>query len=317
MRGYILRRLLQLVPTILLITFMVFALLHAMPGDPARALVGPGEALDEAQLASIRREYNLDKPILVQYGLWLGRALTGDLGRSAITQRRVGEELGLRALVTLELGIFAWLIASVIAVPTGIVAALNRGRPIDLAVTMAAVAAVALPGFWFGIMLILLFGVRLGWLPTQGYVALGDNPADALRHMLMPAFALGITSAALVMRQMRSAMVEVLSQDYVRTARAKGLGRRAVVLAHALRNALLPVVTVLGLQAAFLVGGLVPIETVFNIPGIARFLVEAVRWRDYPIVQNLVMLIAFVVITVNFLVDMAYMALDPRIKFAD
>ena len=315
MRGYILRRLLQLVPTILLITFMVFALLHAMPGDPARALVGPGEALDEAQLASIRREYNLDKPILVQYGLWLGRALTGDLGRSAITQRRVGEELGLRALVTLELGIFAWLIASVIAVPTGIVAALNRGRPIDLAVTMAAVAAVALPGFWFGIMLILLFGVRLGWLPTQGYVALGDNPADALRHMLMPAFALGITSAALVMRQMRSAMVEVLSQDYVRTARAKGLGRRAVVLAHALRNALLPVVTVLGLEFGRIFAGAVVIETLFGIPGMGRLMVQAVFQRDFVVVQGGVLLMATSVLAANFLTDIAYSLLDPRIRY--
>src|SRR5271154_5820100 len=172
---------------------MVFSLMHAIPGDPARMMVGAGESLDAVQLAAVRREFNLDRPIPVQYVLWLGRALSGDLGRSSATQRRVSEELQLRASVTFELGLFAWLIAAAISIPAGVISAVFRGRLPDLFATMFAVGAVALPGFWVGIMLILIFGVRLGWLPTQGYVPIGQAPIDGLRHMLLPAVALGIT----------------------------------------------------------------------------------------------------------------------------
>lgn len=314
MRRYILRRLAQLVPTLLLITMMVFALMHAIPGDPARMMVGAGDSLDEAQLAVVRREYNLDRPLPVQYALWLGRALSGDLGRSSANQRRVGEELVLRASVTFELGLIAWLIAVVIAIPAGVIAAVHRGRLPDFVATLVAVGAVAMPGFWVGIMLILLFGVRLGWLPTQGYVPLASDLTDGLRHMVLPAVALGITSAALMMRQMRSAMLEVLSLDFIRTARAKGLARWSVVLGHALRNAMLPVTTVMGLEIGRIFAGAVVIETLFGVPGMGRLMVQAVFQHDFMVVQGCVLVMATAVLAANFVTDIMYTVLDPRIR---
>ena len=315
MQRYILRRLAQLVPTLLLITMMVFALMHAIPGDPARMMVGAGDSLDEAQLAVVRREYNLDRPVPVQYAIWLGRALTGDLGRSSANQRRVGEELLLRASVTFELGLFAWLIAAAIAIPAGVIAAVHRGRMPDLVATLAAVGAVAMPGFWVGIMLILLFGVRLGWLPTQGYVPLGSNFGEGLRHMVLPAVALGITSAAVMMRQMRSALLEVLSLDYIRTARAKGLAKWSVVIGHALRNAMLPVVTVMGLEVGRIFAGAVVIETLFGVPGMGRLMVQAVFQHDFTVVQGCVLVMASAVLAANFVTDIMYTVLDPRIRY--
>ena len=315
MYRYIIRRLAQLVPALLLITFMVFGLMHAIPGDPARMMLGAGEALDETQLAAVRREYNLDRPMPVQYVLWLARAAQGDLGRSSVNQRRVGEELALRAVVTFQLGLVAWLISAIISIPAGIISARYRGRPIDWAVTLLAVGGVALPGFWLGIMMILLFSVTLGWLPTQGYVPLANGVADWLRHLVLPAFALGITSAALVMRQMRSAVLEVLALDYIRTARAKGLGERAIILGHAVRNAMLPVVTVMGLEVGRIFAGAVVIETLFGIPGMGRLMVQAVFQRDFMVVQGCVLVMATAVLMVNFITDMMYGVLDPRIRY--
>ena len=315
MYRYIIRRLAQLVPALLLITFMVFGLMHAIPGDPARMMLGAGEALDETQLAAVRREYNLDRPMPVQYVLWLARAAQGDLGRSSVNQRRVGEELALRAVVTFQLGLVAWLISAIISIPAGIISARYRGRPIDWAVTLLAVGGVALPGFWLGIMMILLFSVTLGWLPTQGYVPLANGVTEWLRHLVLPAFALGITSAALVMRQMRSAVLEVLALDYIRTARAKGLGERAIILGHAVRNAMLPVVTVMGLEVGRIFAGAVVIETLFGIPGMGRLMVQAVFQRDFMVVQGCVLVMATAVLMVNFITDMMYGVLDPRIRY--
>jgi peptide/nickel transport system permease protein len=275
MRRYIVRRLLQLIPAVLLITVLVFALMQAIPGDPARALVGAGESLDEAQLAAVRKEYNLDKPVVVQYAIWLGHALSGDLGRSSINQRRVVDELKARAGVTFQLGVFAWLVAAALAIPAGIISAVFRGTKLDYLATTVSVGAVAVPRVWLGIMSILLFGVTLGWLPTQGYVSLADDPIDSIRHMLMPAFALGITSSALIMRQTRSAMLETLAQDYIRTARVKGVSDGAVIWIHALRNSLLPVVTVMGLEIGRIFAGTVVVETLFGIPGMGRLMVQA------------------------------------------
>lgn len=315
MRRYILRRLLQLIPAVLLITMMVFALMQAIPGDPARALVGPGESLDEAQLAAVRKQYNLDKPVFVQYAIWLGRAVSGDLGRSTINQRRVVDELKERAGVTFQLGVFAWLVAAALAIPAGILSAVFRGTRLDYLATIVSVGAVAVPGFWLGIMMILLFGVTLGWLPTQGYVNPFDHPIDGFRHMLMPAFALGITSSALIMRQTRSAMLEALAQDYIRTARAKGVSDGAVVWIHALRNSLLPVVTVMGLEIGRIFAGAVVVETLFGIPGMGRLMVQAVFQRDFMIVQGSVLIMAMAVLVANFVTDVLYSALDPRIRY--
>ncbi len=317
MLQYIVRRLLQIVPVLLIITFMVYALMLAIPGDPARALIGPGEALDEEQLDIIRERYNLDKPVLVQYGIWLGRVLRGDLGRSTQYQRPVAQELRTRAWVTVQFGIAAWVLGVLIAVPAGILSAVYRGRAVDYVATVLSIGGVAVPNFWFGIMAILLFGVTLGWLPAQGYVSVFEDPVEGLRHMILPAFALGITSSALIMRQTRSAMLEVLAQDYVRTARAKGMPERVVIGIHALRNALLPVVTVFGLQTGRIFAGAVVIETLFGIPGMGNFMVQAIFARDFMVVQGAVLIMALAVLSANLVTDLVYAWLDPRIRYND
>lgn len=315
MGQYIVRRLLQMIPVLLMVTMLVYGLMLAIPGDPARALVGPGESLDDEQLELIRKEHNLDKPMVVQYAIWLGKALTGDLGRSTQNQRPVGEELRTRASVTLQFGVVAWIFAVLIAVPAGIVSAVYRGKALDFLATVVSIVGVAIPNFWLGVMSILLFGVILGWLPTQGYVNILDDPVEGLRHMVLPAFALGITSCALIMRQSRSAMLEVLAQDYVRTARAKGLHGSKVIWVHALRNALLPVVTVFGLQTGRIFAGAVVIETLFGIPGMGQFMVQAIFARDFMAVQGAVLVMALAVLIANLATDLVYAWLDPRIRY--
>ena len=315
MIGYILKRLLHTGPVMLFVTAFVFALVWAFPGDPARAFAGQGEVLDEEQLALIRKEHNFDKPIPVQYVLWLKKTVSGDLGRSTQTSRRVSQELVDRAQVTAGLGIASILLAIAIALPTGVAAAIYRGKPLDYVASTLSLGAVAVPGFWLGIMLILLFGVQLGWLPVQGYVAFASSPWDWLRHLVLPATAMGIASSALVMRQTRSAMLEVAAQDYVRTARAKGMSSTVIVWVHMLRNAMLPVITVLGMQMGHIFAGSVVIETLFGIPGMGRLLVQGIFERDFPIVQASILLIAVAVLLINLLTDLACAWLDPRVKY--
>ena len=315
MWRYVIRRLLQMIPVLLMVTMLVYGLMLAIPGDPARALIGPGESLDAEQLELIRREHNFDKPMIVQYGIWLGRVLKGDLERSTQNQRPVAAELRTRTAVTLQLGILAWVFAVLIALPAGIVSAIYRGKPLDYIANIISIGGVAIPDFWLGIMSILLFGVILGWLPTQGYVDIFADPAEGLRHMILPVFALGITSCALIMRQSRSAMLEVLAQDYVRTARAKGLHVQRVIWIHALRNALLPVVTVFGLQAGRIFAGAVVIETLFGIPGMGQFMVQAVFARDFMSMQGAVLVMALAVLIANLVTDLVYAWLDPRIRY--
>jgi peptide/nickel transport system permease protein len=314
MLKFLARRALQMLPVLFFVTGIVFAMLWTFPGDPARAFVGPGESLDEQQLAAIRKEHNFDKPIVVQYGIWLSHVVRGDLGRSLLTNRRVADELESRAQVTFGLGILGILIAVVTSVPAGIISAFYRGRIADHIATFFSIGAIAVPGFWFGIMMILLFGVKLRWLPVQGYVAFHDDPWSWFTHLLLPAIAIGITSCALIMRQTRSAMLEVLTQDYVRTARAKGMSETVVIWVHALRNALLPVVTLLGLQLGHILVGAVVIETLFGIPGMGNFLVQAIFQRDFAVVQASVLFIAVSVLVSNLVTDLACAWLDPRIK---
>lgn len=314
MIRYLIRRVLQMVPVLFIVTGLVFGMLWMFPGDPARAFVGPGESLDEQQLEVIRKEHHFDKPVIVQYAIWLGAAARGDLGRSLLTNRRVAEELASRAQVTFGLGVMGVLIALVLSLPAGITAAVYRGRLADYAATVLSVGAIAVPGFWFGIMMILLFGVKLGWLPVQGYVPFRDSPSQWFSHLLLPGLSIGITSCALIMRQTRSAMLEVMPQDYVRTARAKGMSNTVVIWIHALRNALLPVVTLIGLQIGHIFAGAVVIETLFGIPGMGSFLVQAIFQRDFAVVQASVLLIALSVLAANLLTDLICAWLDPRIK---
>ena len=315
MWPYVVKRLLQMVPVLLLVTFMVFSMLLLIPGDPVRAIVGSGEALDKEQLEALRHELNLDKPIPVQYFIWLSRAVQGDFGRSNQTKKPVLVEIKNRLPVTIQLGLAAFLLSIVIALPAGIISAVRRGSRLDFAATVLSMGGVAMPGFWLGILLILLFGVTLHWLPTNGFVSLVDQPFTGLKHLILPAISLGVTGTALNMRQIRSSMLEVLAQDSVRTARAKGLAERSVIWVHALKNALLPVVTITALQIGRLLGGAVVIETLFALPGMGRLMVNAVFLRDIPVVQTSVLLVAAAVLLSNLIADLIYAWLDPRIRY--
>jgi len=304
-----------MIPILLLVTFMVFSMLLLIPGDPVRAIIGVGEALDDEQMEAKRHELGLDKPVVVQYVTWLGKAIRGNFGYSNQTNRPVIEEIKNRLPVTLQLGLAAWLLSIFIALPSGIISAVRRGSKVDFVATVLSIGGVAIPGFWLGIMLILLFSVVLGWLPTHGFVSLFDNPIQGIKHLILPVFSLGVAGAALNMRQTRSAMLEVLAQDFVRTARAKGLNERSVVWIHALKNSLLPVVTIMGLQIGRLFGGSVVIESLFAIPGMGRLMVDSIFQRDFPIVQACVLIVAVAVLLANLVTDIIYAYLDPRIRY--
>lgn len=312
MASFIAQRLLTALPTLLIITLMVFGIQRLLPGDPALALAG--EERDPAVIEAIRERYRLNDPLPVQYLAWLSQVLRGNLGESVRTRQPVTELVLEKLPVTLELGLLSMLVALVIAIPTGVLAAVKKGSLADGASAVFALSGLSIPNFWLGIMLILLVSVQWRLLPASGYVEFAENPAENLRRMVMPAVVLGTGLAAVLMRQTRSAMLEVLGQDYVRTARAKGLKGRAVVLRHALRNGLIPVVTIVGLQVGALFSGAVLTEQVFSIPGFGKLLIDAVFNRDYAVVQGVVLFTATLYILINFLVDLAYAAIDPRIQ---
>jgi len=298
--------------TLLLITVIVFTGVRMIPGDPARVLAGTDA--DASGLEEIREKYGLKDPIPVQYLRWLSLALRGDLGESIRTRTSVAWTVAIKAPITLELACLSLLVAVSIAIPIGVVAAVRRNTAWDVLASSVSLCGVSIPNFWLGIMLILLVSVRLGWLPASGFVPLAEDFTGNLKRMLMPALVLGSGLAAALMRQTRNAMIEVLSTDYVRTARAKGLAQPAVVVRHALRNGLIPVVTILGLQMGALMSGAVVTEQIFVIPGFGRLIVEAVFTRDYPVVQGVVLLTAAAYVLINLLVDVSYTVLNPRIR---
>jgi peptide/nickel transport system permease protein len=273
-----------------------------------------GTDADAAGLEEIREKYGLNDPIPVQYVRWLGLAVRGDLGESIRTRTSVAWTVAIKAPITIELACLALLVAIAIAIPIGVLAAVRRNTAWDVLASSVSLCGVSIPNFWLGIMLILLVSVRLGWLPASGFVPLGEDPVGNLKRMLMPALVLGSGLAAALMRQTRNAMIEVLSTDYVRTARAKGLAQPAVVIRHALRNGLIPVVTILGLQMGALMGGAVVTESIFVLPGFGRLIVEAVFTRDYPVVQGVVLLTASSYVLINLMVDVSYTVLNPRIR---
>ena len=298
--------------TLLLISVIVFTGVRMIPGDPARVLAGTDA--DNAGLEEIRQKYGLNDPVAVQYLRWLGLGLSGDFGESIRTRQSVGRMVASKLPITLELACLSILVALSIAIPAGVVAAVRRNTVWDILASGVSLSGVSVPNFWLGIMLILLVSVRLGWLPASGYVSPVDDVLGNLQRMIMPALVLGTGLAAVLMRQTRNSMIEVLSADYVRTARAKGLAQRAVVLRHALRNGLIPVVTILGLQMGALMGGAVVTEQIFVIPGFGRLIVEAVFTRDYPVVQGVVLITASSYVLINLLVDVSYSLLNPRIR---
>lgn len=310
---FVLRRLISGLPTLLLVTAMVFALTRVLPGDPARLLLGE-EATPEL-VAQIREELGLNRPILVQYADWLWGLVRGDLGRSIRGNELVAPIIWQKLPTTLELSLFSLLVAIVIGIPAGVLAALRRNTAVDASVTVMALSGISIPNFFLGILLIYAFSIRLAWIPPSGYVEPWVDLQKNLLLMLMPAITLGTALAGAIARFTRNSMLEVLSQDYVRTARAKGLEGRVVVYKHALRNAAIPVVTVIGLQLGGLLGGAVVTEQVFSIPGFGRLLVDSVFNRDFPVLQAVVLISALAVFLINVLTDLLYAAIDPRIRY--
>jgi peptide/nickel transport system permease protein len=308
----VLQRLAATVPVLLLVTAGVFSLLHLTPGDPIDAMMA--ESVDTVAKASLRAELGLDRPLPLQYAAWMGRLLRGDLGRSIRNGEPVLESVSRRLRPSLQLALLAMGVSLLIAFPAGIVSAVRRNTAADRVSTTLALFGICMPNFLLALLLIFLFGVTLRWLPISGYVDPAEELVDGLRSLALPAVTLGLALAAVVTRTLRSSMLEALSEDYVRTARAKGLPEGRVIRGHVLRNALIPVVTVLGLQLGTLIGGAVITEYVFALPGVGRLVVDAVFARDYPLVQGVVLLIALGFIASNLLVDLLYGVIDPRIR---
>jgi peptide/nickel transport system permease protein len=315
MRDYIFKKLILLVPTVLAITFLVFSMMQLIPGDPIYLLLG--DMYDQRQADDLRREYGLDKPLIIQYVRWLARLAQGDWGRSIFTHRPVLEDIIYRMPISLELIVLSMALALLISVPAGVISAIRPYTSLDYLVMTVAMLGVSIPDFFLGILLFLLFSLTLGWLPVQGYVPLTTNVVDNLSHMILPALALGLARCAILTRLVRASMLEVVKLDYVTTARAKGVVEFLVVNKHALKNALIPTITVVGLQIGFLIGGAIVIEAVFGIPGLGTFGVQGITKRDYQQVQGFILIVALMFVLSNLLVDISYAYFDPRIRYEE
>jgi peptide/nickel transport system permease protein len=315
MAQYLLRRFIMTIPVIILTSIIVFLLMRLLPGDPIMLMVeGAQVDISDEAMARLRAKYGLDKPIYVQYLLWFGNIISGDLGWSFQSNQPVWDILRPRILPTVQIGLLGWFMAILVAIPVGVVAAMNPNSWKDWVGTVASLVGAAMPYFLIGGLLIYFVAVKLRWLPASGYVPLLTDPVASLRTSIQPAITLSLGLAAVIMRQTRSSFREVLQQDYIRTAWAKGLRQRGVILGHAFKNAMLPVVTILGIQLGTLFSGAVITETIFAIPGIGRLLVDSILGRDYPTVQIVVLFITFAVVFANLAVDIVYGFLDPRIR---
>ena len=315
MTTYIIQRVLQMIPVMLLASVISFSIIFLLPGDPALLILGDQLASDRQLYEAKRAELGLDRPLPLQYLDWLGKTVRGDLGVSTRDRQPVTQGIRERLPVTLQLAAFAMVLALVIALPAGIISALKPNSKWDIASSLIAFGGIAIPNFWFGILLIYFLAVVLRLLPPSGYVPFTQDPAQNLTRMLMPSLTLGLGLSAILMRQTRSSLREVLHQDYITPARAKGLGKRTVVLRHALKNGLIPVVTVIGLQLGLLFGGAIITESIFSIPGIGRWAVDSITNRDFPVVQAVSLVMAIGVLISNLLADIAYAYIDPRIHY--
>jgi peptide/nickel transport system permease protein len=313
--AYIARRLLSMLPVLLIVSIIAFGLLYVLPGDPAVAILGEN-AGDQRTYQALRHDLGLDQPIYVQYLGWLGRVLQGDLGRSIRTNEAVSAVLLQRVPVSLYVGSAGLLVGLVLGLSVAVGSALRPGTRIDSIGTVLAMGGVAIPSFWQALLLMYVLAVLLRWLPPSGFTSPLQDPLLSARMLIMPALVLGTHSAAVIMRQGRSALLEVLQQDYVTTARSKGLGERLVVVRHALKNAMIPIITVVGLQVGNLVSGAAITETIFAIPGVGRAAVDAIFFRDYPVLQGAVLVLTLAVLIANLLTDLVYAYLDPRIRYA-
>jgi len=312
MLALVARRLMQLVPTIIIVSMMIFGLQQLLPGDPATIMAG--EERDPEVIEQIRKQYRLDQPIPLQYVYWIKGVVKGDLGESMRLKEPVSRLVAQKLPVTLQLAAMAMLIAILIGVPAGIVSAVKKDTPWDYIVNVISLWGISTPNFWLGILMIFLFSVHLGWLPASGYVSPFENPWQSLKTTIMPAFVLGNSIAGVLMRHTRAAMLQALSSDYARTARAKGLGETRVILAHAMRNALTPVITLGALEFGTLLSGAVLTEQIFTIPGFGKLIVDAVFNRDYAVVQGVVLVTSATYIQLNLLADLGYILVNPRLR---
>lgn len=313
MLKYIIKRFLYMIPTLFIVGFIVFLLVHMIPGDPALVMLG-AEASPES-VAALRSELGLDRPLPIQFLHWIGRIARGDLGKSIPNRIPVLDSIKERFPVTLSLTTFAMIISLLLAVPSGILSSIYQNTRKDYLIMLATILGVSIPGFWLGLMLLLIFSVYLGWFPSIGYVAITEDFFEGLRFMLLPSVTLGLFTAAVVARMTRSSMLEVLPLEYITHARAKGLPEWKVIGKHALKNAFGPTLTTIGIQYGMLLGGAVVIETVFSLPGIGKYLVVAIYARDYPVVQGSILFIALIYIVINLIVDILYTYFDPRIEY--
>ncbi len=313
MLRYIISRLVYFVPTLVVVAFIVFLLIHLVPGDPAFVILGP-DANKEA-IASLRHTLGLDKPLAVQFVTWLGGVVRGDFGTSLHTKLPVFQSIQERFPVTLTLTTLSLLFSLIFALPSGILAALYRNTKKDYLFMLATSLGVSFPGFWLGLVALIIFSLKLGWFPSSGYVSIWEDPWNGFRYMLLPSLTLGASMAAVVARMTRTSMLEVLNLEYVTHARAKGLTEWKVIMKHALKNAFAPTLTTIGIQYGGLLGGAVVTETVFNLPGVGKYVVNAISVRDYPVVQGSILYMALVYLVINLVVDILYVYFDPRIEY--
>ena len=312
MRAFILRRLMETAVSVFIVTIIAFSLVQLVPGDPVLSLVGT--ETHEEEIQRLRKEMGFDKPLVLQYAHWISKVAQGDLGMSLRYKERVNRLIAQSAPISLFLGAVSFVIGMLIGIPAGIITAVRRGKLVDSVITACSNIGIAVPVFWLGVLLIYVFGVHLGWLPVSGYTSPFENLGLSLRKMVMPVACLSLFQIAILARQTRSSMLEVIQQDYIRTAWSKGLSERIVIIRHALKNAFIPVITVGGVLVAQLVGGAVLTETIFNIPGMGRLIVTGVLQNDYVVVQGCTLVVALVVAFINLIVDISYAWLDPRIR---
>ncbi|MCC6943906.1 MAG: ABC transporter permease [Thermomicrobiales bacterium] len=314
MGRYLIRRMLLLTPVLFGVSLLVFALIHAIPGDITNFVIGTDTRISEEQRELVKKSYGLDQPLPVQYAKWMGHVLQGDLGTSFRTRRDIWDELSLRLPVTAQLAIMAAAFAILLAIPIGVLAAVKRNSRIDYAATIGTLIGISLPNFLLATILVLIFSYHLKWLPPIGYVPFREDPVGNLKVMLMPSVSLALPLTAVLMRYTRSAVLEALSHDHVRVARAKGLAGRTVMSRHVLKNASIPIITVVGIQFATLLGGTVIIETIFGLPGIGRYIYESISTRDYPVVQGVTLVMATIFVLISLVVDILYAFMDPRLR---
>jgi peptide/nickel transport system permease protein len=316
MLRYVAGRVALMIPILIGVSIVAFALIRFVPGDPVTAILGPGSRFNEEQLANLRQQYGLNDSVVVQYFKWMSLIFQGDLGNSLRTKQPLTEELALRLPVTLELTIWAAVIGTIPAVALGTLAALRRNSWFDVTATVATLLGTSVPNFLLAVVFVLIFSVQLGWLPPLGYETWRDDPTEHMRRMILPALCLGLPLAATLMRFTRSSVLETVSQDFVRTARAKGMSEAGVIFRHVLPNASIPIITVIGIQTASLLGGTIIIEQIFGLPGVGRYIYEAISGRDYPVVQSVTLVIAAIYVLISVIVDVLYALVDPRLRTA-